>query len=70
MSVSKITGINTQSVVAYVIWKHPGHFTSMKNEFGSGTTFFNLCVRALTSAGRLRRSIARACEVSLGQVEV
>lgn len=26
------------------IWKHPGHFTSMKNEFGVGTSLFNLCL--------------------------
>ena len=48
----------------HVIWKHPGHLTSMKNEFGSGTTFLSLWVRAWTSAGRLRRSIARACRLA------
>lgn len=30
----------------HVIWKHPGHLTSMKNELGSGTTFLSLWVRA------------------------
>jgi hypothetical protein len=43
-----------------VIWKHPGHLTSMKNELGSGTIFLSLWVRAWTSAGGLRRSTARA----------
>jgi hypothetical protein len=43
----------------YVIWKHPGHLTSMKKELGSGTTFLSLWVRASTSAGRLSRSTAR-----------
>lgn len=25
-----------------VIWKHPGHLTSMKNELGLGTIFLSL----------------------------
>lgn len=29
-----------------VIWKQPGHFTSMKNELGDCTKRFNLCWRA------------------------
>jgi hypothetical protein len=49
--------------ITYVIWKHPGHLTSMKKELGSGTTFLSLWVRASTSAGRLRRSTARAWEL-------
>lgn len=35
-----------RAVKTHVIWKHPGHLTSMKNEFGSGTIFFSLWVLA------------------------
>ena len=44
----------------YVIWKQPGHLTSMKNERGSGTICLSLWVRSRFSAEGLRRSIARA----------
>jgi hypothetical protein len=44
----------------HVIWKQPGHLTSMKNELGSGTIFLSLWVRAWASAGGLRMSTARA----------
>jgi hypothetical protein len=61
--------ISKKRAATYVIWKHPGHLTSMKNEFGSGTIFLSLWVRAWTSAGRLRRSTAKACRESVLSLE-
>ena len=38
--------------------KHPGHFTSMKNEFGVCTNRFNLCLFASTDGSGCSRSIS------------
>ena len=39
-----------------VIWKHPGHLISIKNEFGLCTRRFSLCTRASSSGSGCRRS--------------
>jgi len=39
-----------------VIWKQPGHFTSMKKELGDWTKRFSLCWRASYSWGGCSRS--------------
>lgn len=44
--------------------KHPWHFTSMKNEFGEGTSLFILCFFFSHSAGGFSKSISlwRVCD--------
>ena len=39
-----------------VMLKQPGHFTSMKKEFGDWTSLFNLCFRFSSDADGWRRS--------------
>ncbi len=43
----------------HVIWKQPGHLTSMKNDLGCWTSVLSLCLRSSDSIEGLRRSTAR-----------
>ena len=48
-----------------VMLKHPGHLTSIKNEFGDWTRRLSLCFRFSDSIEGLRRSTASYLKVSL-----
>ena len=39
-----------------VMWKHPGHFTSMKKLLGACMSLFNLCLRLSSLCDGNRRS--------------
>lgn len=52
----------TRTRETYMV-KHPGHFTSMKNELGDCTSRFNLCFLASTAGSGCSRSHSRAYAV-------